>query len=406
MISKNIYTVWLSDSSETPPLIQQCIDSQRIPGYNHHLITLDNCKKDKQYVRDAIAAKRWVKATDFLRMQYLYEEGGIFLDADVEILAGKNFDSFLNNRMFAAKENNGFIGVAVMGSEKGHPFVKQWMEWVETHFKGDDDFNFESSMEPVVHGYYEWGWDRSGFALLRTNLLYPFDHQWDTVNIEPQTVTYHHFYKSWKAPEVAILIPTLNRPEGLQRCLDSIKTLNYPQEKITISMDATNDTVPVKVNRMFAESTAPYVIYAADDIEFTPDALRNSLLFAEAGWGLVAFNTQGLEGILPDQGNICEHFIIRRDFVPLLERGEIFSTDFHHVGCDNWLYAQARKLNSFAYCPTAVVHHYHFSKGAPMDDTYTQGWSKTDEDRAILKEKLGKLWQTPHDSITPSVLSS
>ena len=48
--------------------------------------------------------KKWVKLTDYLRMLYLYEYGGIFIDADVEIIAGRNFDSLLDSKMFVGKE--------------------------------------------------------------------------------------------------------------------------------------------------------------------------------------------------------------------------------------------------------------------------------------------------------------
>ncbi|MES2006892.1 MAG: capsular polysaccharide synthesis protein [Patescibacteria group bacterium] len=392
LIPKTIWTAWLSESGDMPPLIAKCIESQKIEGYEHRLITLDDIIVAHPYVAAAIAAKKWVKAVDFLRMQTLYEHGGIFLDADVEILPGKKFDELLDLEMFAAKENNGFIGVAVMGARPGHPFVKQWMEWVLERFRGDDDLNFESSMEPVVHGYYEWGWDTSGFALLPTNILYPFDHQQDTVHIEPETITYHHFYKSWKMPTVTFIIPTLDRPEGLQKCLDSITGLNYPQELIEYIVLPGKETVPEKVDQAYLVSKSEYIVYAADDTEFTPDSLRNAVLLAQKGYDLVAFNTQGEKGILPDEGNICEHFLIKRDFVPKIG-GEIFCTRMRHVGVDNLLWAKARRQNKAAWCKEAVVLHKHWSQGGQWDATYAKGWDtkSVEEDRKILAEELAKL---------------
>ncbi len=383
MIPKKIWTAWLG--GEPSPQIQRYIDTQKIPGYEHHLITLENCKKTSSYVMDAIAAKKYVKAVDFLRMQYLYEEGGIFLDADVEILPDKNFDDLLRHKMFGATENNGFIGVAVMGSIPGHPFVKEWMAWVQKWFKGDDDKNFESSMEPVVHGYYSWGWDKDGFELVDTNILYPYDHQRNTVEVEPGTITYHHFLKSWVKPTVTFLVPTLNRPEGLRRCLESIERLEYPKDRIRVIVIDGPGTVPQKIKRGYEQSEGDYIVYAADDTEFTPDSLLRIITLAQRGYDLVGFNTGPMD--------LMEHFIIKRDFVPKLDGGEIFSTDFHHVGTDDFLRAQAEKMGQYARCGDAIVIHKHFSRGGQWDDTYAKAWDteKVVKDRATLQAKLDKL---------------
>lgn len=206
MIPKKIYTCWLSESDGYPPLIERCIKSQKIEGYEHHVLTLKTESADNYYIgwkgKDhyltrAMRARKWVKATDYLRMWYLYNKGGFFLDADVEILDGKNFDHLLNHRMVAAREWNGFIGAAVIGAEKGYPFIKQWMEEVENNFRGDDDFNFESSMDILVRGYFENNFYREGFALVPTETFYPYNHQQNFTKITNDTVCLHHFMKSW-----------------------------------------------------------------------------------------------------------------------------------------------------------------------------------------------------------------
>ena len=53
MIPKHIVTCWVSDT-EPPELIKKCIDSQKIEGYTHHLITLDNYDHSSVYVWHAI----------------------------------------------------------------------------------------------------------------------------------------------------------------------------------------------------------------------------------------------------------------------------------------------------------------------------------------------------------------
>jgi len=197
MIDKRIFTFWLSEDGTVPPFISRFIDTQKLAGYEHRLITLDNCYRGSVYVQQAIAAKKWVKAVDYLRMHYLYEEGGITLDADVEILDGRNFDSLLHNNMFAAREENGFIGAAVIGAVKNYQFVKCWMDDVVVNFRGDDDKNFESSMDILVRGYFEKGWPKDGFSLVPTKTFYPYNHQTGVTDVTEDTVCMHHFIKTW-----------------------------------------------------------------------------------------------------------------------------------------------------------------------------------------------------------------
>jgi hypothetical protein len=191
------------------------------------------------------------------------------------------------------------------------------------------------------------------------------------------------WYK-YLVPKVTFIIPTLNRPEGLKRCLDSIKNLNYPKALVEVIVLDGEGTVPEKVARGLSQSKGEYIVYASDDCEFTPDSLYNAVSLKR---GLVAFNTGEVSA---DEGNICEHFVVQKTFVDKLG-GEIFDTDFWHVGCDNLLWAKAKKLGEAVRCDDALVAHYHFSKGAEMDTTYEKGWSKIDEDRATLAKKLAEL---------------
>lgn len=192
-------------------------------------------------------------------------------------------------------------------------------------------------------------------------------------------------------PKVTFIIPTLGRPEGLKRCLDSIEGLNYPKAMIeTIIIDG-EGTVPQKMARGLWQSKGEYIVFASNDVEFTPDSLYNAIDLARKGYDLVAFNTGDIS---PDEGNICEHFMIKKDFVSRIG-GEIFDTEFHHIGCDNLLWAKAKKLNQATRCQEAIVYHYHWSKVGtqPNDEVYAKGWSHVQEDRALLAKKLQELYE-------------
>jgi cellulose synthase/poly-beta-1,6-N-acetylglucosamine synthase-like glycosyltransferase len=187
-------------------------------------------------------------------------------------------------------------------------------------------------------------------------------------------------------PHVTILLPTLGRPDGLQRCLASIDKLVYPKSHMKVVIDDGDGTVPQKVNRMArANQDTDCYVYAANDIQFYPWCIYRAAIKSKE-CGLVAFN----EGpVLPDEGNICTHFLITRDLANRL--GEIFSEKFAHCGCDNLLWAKAKKLGEAVRCEDAKIIHYHFSKGSPMDAVYKIGWAHVEEDRKALAAELEAL---------------
>lgn len=202
---------------------------------------------------------------------------------------------------------------------------------------------------------------------------------------KPDGVAGSIWYK-YLVPKVTFIIPTLGREAGLKNCLKSIEELNYPKAQIEVIVIDGEGTVPQKMARGLAQAKGEYIVYGSNDCAFEHNSLWEALQDA-TDFNLVAFNTGT---VLPDEGNICEHFMIKKDFVKELG-GEIFDTEFHHVGCDNLLWAKAKKLGEAVRCDDAIVHHYHFSTGSKKDEVYEKGWSKVDEDRALLAKKLKEL---------------
>jgi len=189
-------------------------------------------------------------------------------------------------------------------------------------------------------------------------------------------------------PQISFVIPTLGREEGLKRCLESIKHLNYPEEKIEVivKQDSFENRigVPKLLKQGVEESKGEWIVFGSNDTEFLPESINEALKVGEKGF--VSFNTGTL---LPDSGNRNEHFMIRKDIIAKI--GEVFDTDFWHAGVDNLLAAKMDKLGIFVRAKKAVIRHHHFTKGAEYDKIYQLGWSHVDEDRELLKKKLASL---------------
>ena len=193
-------------------------------------------------------------------------------------------------------------------------------------------------------------------------------------------------------PKISVLLPHLSlgsqdREMGLERCKKSIKNQEYPSDLIEVFVLDGEGTVPEKINSGSNKVKGEYIVFAANDTEFNPDAfekaVEDSLYYDKA---LVAFNDGP---VYPDEGNICTHFMIRKDFIPQI--GEIFCPRMRHVGVDNLLWAKCSRLNQAMRSEKAKFVHHHFSKGAKFDDVYQRGWKNAEKDREILKDELSLL---------------
>lgn len=200
-IPKKIYTAWFGGNM--PDVIKTCIDSQqKVAGYEHEVFSENNLPTISEYLNKALKAKKWVKATDYLRWYVLYTEGGIFLDADVQIIDGKNFDAFLDNEMFLGEEMSTadgiVLGCAVLGAEKGHPLLERILAEVVRKFQGDDELHYESSMELLN----DLGRDyQEHFTRYPSEIFYPWNWREQRDNLTKDSVTWHHFLRTW-TPEV------------------------------------------------------------------------------------------------------------------------------------------------------------------------------------------------------------
>lgn len=239
--------------------------------------------------------------------------------------------------------------------------------------------NFQPYYEYIPHeilywAYYWLGDTEKSKEHLEMALQYQPNNQkyWDDLQF---------FYK---LPRVSFVIPTIRKTGGLEKCLASIENLKYPKELIDIKVVHGEGTVPVKVKNGVEQTSGEYIVFGADDMEFEPNSLYLAVMESlRLNKGLVSFN----EGpLLPDEGNICTHFLIKRSLVETI--GEIFDTELFHIGCDNLLWAKCMKLNEAYHSESAKIQHHHFSKGFPTDEFYIKGWSQAESDRALLTQKL------------------
>ena len=159
------------------------------------------------YVEEAYIAKKYAFVTDYVRLYVLYNNGGIYMDADVEIL--KPIDRFLNEKAFSSFENNNKIPTGIMGAEKGNLWIKDLLdEYNYIHFlRKDGSYDTTSNTERITKFTIDkYGLiPKSSYQKLEDGIvtIYPYDYfcpkDWSTgqINITENTYTIHHFSGSW-----------------------------------------------------------------------------------------------------------------------------------------------------------------------------------------------------------------
>ncbi len=149
MIPKRIISIWIGP--EMPNIVKKCVATHKLDGYEHLFITLDNVYRGSEYVNKCIEMGEWVRAVDYLRIHYLNELGGIYLDADAEIIGG--FDDILDSQMFVFTEESRYINNGYIGSQKDHPFLKYLLNTMEHCFRFDQNL-FWPGMQFFAESYY------------------------------------------------------------------------------------------------------------------------------------------------------------------------------------------------------------------------------------------------------------
>lgn len=145
MIPKLIHYSWFS-GEPYPAFLKECMDTWKkiLPDYEFMLWDARKLAKcNNTFANEAISVKKWAFAADFVRLYAVYHYGGIWLDTDIDMF--KSFNPFLGDGMFIGREyyvhhepgKEDFVTLTshCFGAEKGHPFLKECLEFYENrHF--------------------------------------------------------------------------------------------------------------------------------------------------------------------------------------------------------------------------------------------------------------------------------
>ena len=140
MIPKIIHYCWFG-KKDLPPEAKRCIASWKKMCPDYDIIRWDENNFDvnqNPFIKAAYEAKKWAFVSDYARLKVVYDNGGIYLDTDVEIR--KNLDSLREHGCYIGIQQNEFLCTTGLGfgATKSNPVVLKMLE-------SYDDLTFSES---------------------------------------------------------------------------------------------------------------------------------------------------------------------------------------------------------------------------------------------------------------------
>lgn len=199
-IPKRIFFCWFG-GNQKPDKILRCIESwhKYLPDYEITEINESNFDINLcPYTKQAYEQKKWAFITDVCRLKALYDTGGLYFDADIEIL--KPLDGFLFHRCFTGHETSRLMLAAVMGAEQGHPWIKYLLDYyltLDLQCIPNTQIVTDLSYPLVVREGNGFRYLRDGVVIYPVEVFAPYDH----TNLRPtpteNSYAIHHFCGSW-----------------------------------------------------------------------------------------------------------------------------------------------------------------------------------------------------------------
>ena len=207
MIPKVIHYCWFG-GNELPDELKRCRESWRrfCPDYQITEWNEDNYDVKKHtYTRQAYRHKKWGFVPDIARLEILCENGGIYLDTDVELV--RNLDELLYQPGFVSVEKWGVINVGgCCGVVPHHPMIRKMLEYrLQFPFEREDgSLNLESSGSYESQPFLERGFrpdntaqNVGGMMVYTSEFFHPFDYVSRNLCVTENTYGIHHFSGSW-----------------------------------------------------------------------------------------------------------------------------------------------------------------------------------------------------------------
>lgn len=207
MIPKKVHYCWFGNNQKSK-LIKKCIASWRKYLPDWEIIEWNENNYDvykNEYISAAYTDQKWAFVVDFARFDILNQQGGVFLDADVELLKTIP-QELLEHEAFTGFETGRTVAPGlIFASVAGHPMLTEIIEVYGTKKYGQKINGKTETIVDIVTEILDKNGLKKNNELQNINgiIVYPqeyfccFNHETQNFDIKEETISIHHYAASW-----------------------------------------------------------------------------------------------------------------------------------------------------------------------------------------------------------------
>lgn len=212
MIPKKIHYCWFG-GKDKPEDVKRYIASWKkyCPDYEIKEWNESNFDiHENDYCREAYEARKWAFVTDYVRLKALYEEGGFYMDTDVEVV--KSLDPLRVYDAVSGYESQTHIPTGTMGACRDNEWIGMLLhDYDHRHFlmeNGQLDLTTNVGViTKLTIAKYHIHLNGETTLFGKNMVLLPFDYlcakdfESGKIKKTQNTYTIHHFKGSWLSAE-------------------------------------------------------------------------------------------------------------------------------------------------------------------------------------------------------------
>lgn len=207
MIPKVIHYCWFG-GNPLPAEAIRCIESWKKYCPNYVIKEWNESNFDinsYQYTKEAYEARKFAFVTDVVRLYALFNEGGIYMDTDVEVI--KPLDRFLSHHAFSGFEDNVSVPTGIMGSEKSGKWARENLAYYDDarFLINDGKYDLTTNVSTITKYMKRQNLklDNSFQDIPNLITMYPKDYfcpksySTGVIQLTSNSYTIHHFSGTW-----------------------------------------------------------------------------------------------------------------------------------------------------------------------------------------------------------------
>jgi len=210
-IPKIIHYCWFGKGDKPEDVIKY-INQWRIKLPNYQIIEWNEENFDihiNDYVKEAYQAKKYAFVSDYARLFALFQQGGIYLDTDVEVIKG--FDDLLENEIVLGFEEKNYIATSTICAKANSVFIQEFTNlYHNKHFTlPDGSFDLTTNVTKLTTLLEQYGLVKNGeqqqvympnneiVKVLDRVKFSPYDYLTQANYTDETTYAIHHFGATW-----------------------------------------------------------------------------------------------------------------------------------------------------------------------------------------------------------------